>query len=531
MRKILVLLIALITGVAFLTFLYFSKLNNENNIKDLALQSATNNAAILVAFQNDKGFYQIIEGQDLIQQVLGNEKMALLRSLKDNIINDNILNNYFSDQQIYLSILPDEDKKLNFLITVQLQEDKNYHQFFNYLKSRKAVSKRTNQLFTINFSKDITFFVGVQDQVLTISTSRKLIDNAAVRLDKNPFTEYIKDNSLLNKNVLANLYINFNQAPLLLKNILAGKMNGELGLFEKQNSFASLNYNFSKEKILFNGNTELKASDNYLKLFEHIPAQTISITNLLPDNTANYSLYAYDNYKDWLQKLIAWQLNKEETTKVDALVKSVKNEFRVDLNSIFQPYVKNQFISFQLSTSEKLGAVALSNGEKVKQLLIDVSTDYSDEIKIFKSTDILYAFFGAPFKKFRRPYYTIIDNNLVFANNASTVQAFLSSYKDNRLLIELPQYQDALNQLSTTSNVSYYINIKNSAEIFRGNVLAPFYKHVRADSGLKNFDTFYYQMSADKNKFITNVLLNKYLKIEIPDSTINRLYQNQENAN
>ncbi|KQS38120.1 hypothetical protein [Pedobacter sp. Leaf194] len=522
MRKILVLVIALTTGVAFLAYLYFSKLNNENNAKDLALQSATNNAAIIFSFQNDKSFYQILEGQTLLQQVLGTEKLTLLESLKENIVNDNVLNSYFSEQQIYLSVLPDEEKKLNFLITVQLQEDKNYRQFFNYLKSRKAVSKETDQLFTINFSKNTTFFVGVQDQVLTISTSKKLIDDAAVRLDENPFTEYIKENSLLNKNVLANLYINFNQAPLLLKTILAGKINGELSLFEKQNSFASLNYNFSKEKILFNGNTELKAGDNYLKLFEQIPAQAISITNLLPDNTANYSLFAYDNYKNWLQKLVAWQLSKKETTKVDALLKSVKNEYRVDLNSIFQPYVKNQFISFQLGTSEKLGAIALSNGEKVKQLLIDVSADYNDEIKILKSSDILYAFFGEPFKKFRRPYYTIIDNNLVFANNASTVQSFLSSYKNNRLLIELPQYQDALNQLSTTSNVSYYINTKTSAEIFRGNVLTPFYKHLRADSGLKNFDTFYYQMSADKNKFITNVLLNKYLQAEIPDSTTNR---------
>jgi len=143
---------------------------------------------------------------------------------------------------------------------------------------------------------------------------------------------------------------------------------------------------------------------------------------------------------------------------------------------------------------------------------LDVSADYNDEIKIFKSSDILYNFFGEPFKKFGRPYYTIIDNNLVFANNASTVQAFLTSYKNNRLLIQTPKYINALNQISTSSNIGYYISTNNSSDIFRNNILLPFYKHLRADSGLKNFDTFYYQMSADKNKFITNMLLNKYLE-------------------
>ncbi|MCZ4222290.1 DUF3352 domain-containing protein [Pedobacter rhodius] len=522
MRKILVLVITLITGVAFLAYIYFSKLNNENDAKDLALQSATNNAAIIFAFQNDKSFYQIIEGQDLLQQVLGKEKLNLLKRLKENIIDDNILNSYFADQQVYLSVLPDEKNKLNFLITIQIQEEKNAKQFYDYLKTKKSFIKNKEDAYTIKLGDSIDFFVGVKDKVLTISTSKKLLSDAAIRLNENPFTAYIKENNLLNKSVLAHLYINFNQAPLLLKNILAGNINGELTVFNKQNSFASLNYNFSKERILFNGNTELKEGNNYLRLFENTPSQTINITNILPYNTANYSLFAYDNYTNWFKKLLVWQAQKKESVKTETIIKSIRNEYRVDLNLIFGTYVKNQFITFQLSTAEKLGAIALLNGEKVKQLLLDVSADYNEEIKIFKSQDILYSFFGEPFKKFRRPYYTIIDNNLVFANNASTLQSFLNSYKNNRLLINAAQYQDALNQLSTTSNIGFYINSKNSAELFRNSVLLPYYKHLRADSGLKSFDTFYYQMSADKNKFITNMLLNKYLKAEIPDSLTNR---------
>ena len=522
MKKILVLVIALITGVAFLTYLYFSKLNNENNIKDLALQSATNNAAIIFAFQNDRGFYQIMEGQDLIQQVLGGEKMTLLNSLKDNIINDKGLNSYFLNQQVYLSILPDDDKNLNFLITIQIREDKNFKHLYNYLKTKKTVLQMGDNIYSIKLTDSTNFFAGVQNQVLTLSTSKKLINDAALRLDVNPFTEYIRHNNLLNKNVLAQLYINFNQAPLLLKNLVTGNINGELTIFNNQNSFAVLNYNFSKEKILFNGNTELKAKDNYLKLFENLPAQVISITNILPDNTANYSLYAYDNYKNWLSTFAALQTAKKELKKAKDVINAVKNEYRVDLSTVFEPYVKNQFISFQLSTTEKLGAIALANGEKVKQLLLDVSAEYNEEIRIFKSSDILYTFFGEPFKKFRRPYYTIIDNNLVFANNASTIQSFLDSYKNNRLLIEVASYQDATNQLSTTSNIVYYVNTKNSSDIFRNNMLQPYYKHLRSDGGLKGFDTFYYQMSADKNKFITNMLLNKYIKAEVPDSATNR---------
>jgi hypothetical protein len=121
MKKIVILTSALFLGVAFMAYFYFSKLGTDNDAKDLALQSATNNAALVFSFQNDKGFYDIIEGQQLLQQVLGEEKMNLLKQLKTSIIDDNILNRYLKDQQIYISVLPDSNKTLNFLITLQIQ--------------------------------------------------------------------------------------------------------------------------------------------------------------------------------------------------------------------------------------------------------------------------------------------------------------------------------------------------------------------------------------------------------------------------
>ncbi|QIL42475.1 hypothetical protein G7074_26355 [Pedobacter sp. HDW13] len=522
MKKIVILTSALFLGVALMAYLYFSRLGIENNAKDLALQSATNNGALVFSFQNDKGFYNIMEGQELIQQVLGQDKMSLLTQLKTSIIDDNTLNRYIKDQQVYISVLPDTNKTLNFLITIQLSPEHDIKKFYDQLKSKAAISQNSKNIYSVKLNDNQSVFMGVQSQVITVSTSLKLIKDASIRLTENPFTEFIKENNHQIKNVLAHVYINFNQAPLLLKSIIAGNINGEIAVFDKQNSYAILNYNFSKEKILFNGNTQLKDPNNYLKLFENTPAQNTTIQNILPDNTANYVMYAFDDYAKWLGKLNNWQQQNKTAEQSSTVIKNIKDQYRVDLNTIFPVYTKNQFVTFQLSTTEKLGAIALSNGEKVRQLLLDVSADYNEDIKLFKSSDILVSYFGEPFKKFGKPYYTVIDNNLIVANNASTIQVFLNNYKNNRLLIQTPQYLDAINQISNTSNVNYYINTKNSSAIFRDNIQMPFYKHLRADSGLKSFDTFCYQLSADRDKFITNLLLNKYLKPEIPDSLSNR---------
>ncbi|WP_316798286.1 hypothetical protein [Pedobacter frigidisoli] len=522
MKKIIILVIALFLGIAFMAYYYFSKLNIENNAKDLALQSATNNAALVFSFKNDKSFYEIIGSQHILQQVLGTEKTMYLNILKESIVNDVTLNRFIQDQPVYVSILPDSNKTLNYLLTAQIRSDFKIEKLYDYLKLVRKISKKEGDLYVLKLNDSLDVYLGIQGEVITLSTSRNLVEDAAVRLIENPFTAYIKENSQISTNALLTLYINLNKAPLLLKNIIAGNLNGELSVFDKQNSFASLNYNFSKEKLLFNGSNQIEDRNNYLTLFENTPAQATSIQNILPENTANFTLYAFDNYQTWLKKLISIQSQNRDTKKVQATIQKIKNEYRIDLNAVFPAYTKNQFILFQLSTTEKLGAIALTNGEKVKQLLLDASADYSEDVKLFKASDMLFSYFGEPFKKFGRPYYTVIDNYLIVANNASTVQVFLNDYKNNRLLIQTPSYLDAMNQITSTSNVFYYINTKNSANLFRNSINLPFYRHLKADSGLKSFDTFCYQMSADRNKFATNLLLNKYLKPQIPDSLSNR---------
>ncbi|WP_443939554.1 hypothetical protein [Pedobacter sp. MW01-1-1] len=521
MKKITILLCGLILAIAIMTYLYFSKLNTDNQAKDLALQSATNNAALIFSFQNDKSFYQIIEGQNLLQQVIGKEKSVLLSQFKNALINNAKLNNFIKEQPIYISVLPDTLQQLNFLITVQINKENNAASFYKQFKSKLRKEPNESHIYTLKLNDSLGIYLKINEQVLTASTSLKLVKDAAIRLNDNPFTEYIKENSLFNKNVLANLYINFNQAPLLLKNILASNLTGELSILNHQNSFAAFNYNFSKERILFNGNTEFKSEDNYLKTFENTAPQSITINALLPDNTGNYALFAFDTYPNWQKKLAVWQKKHTETERIHALITEVKDQYRVDLDKIFPVYTKNQFVTFQLNTGEKLGAIALSNGEKVKQLLLDLSNEYTDEIRVLKTAGILNAYFGDPLKKFTRPSYIIVDNYLIIANNPSTLTSFLNSYRNNKLLIQSSEYLNTLNQLANKSTITYYINHKNSIDIFRNTILLPFYKQIRKEDGLRQFNSFYYQMCADKNKFITNILLNQYISIEVPNSSAN----------
>lgn len=511
MKRIYITLAILLIGMIGMAYLYFSNLKIETSVNDLSLNSATANSGIIFSFDNDKSFYEILAGQELFQYILGETKSKQLSALKNNLIDLPSIANLLNGQKIYISIQPTISDSIGFLISTQFKPDTKLKNLLNGLNNGKIKTNKIKDYYQLTFADSSICYIGIKGMLVIVSDNTTTIESGLKqekKTDQN-FINYIKANSRFNKNTLANLYIDFNKLPSLLKNVLNSNLNGELSLFSQQNSFAALSYNFSKEKLLFNGNTEIFDNNSYFKLFSNIPEQRLTINNIIPEKTANYIIYAITDYSSWYKELSNWMAAKKESEKISKSIANINKKYGLDLNEIFPKYFKGQLVTFQLQTGEKLGAIALSNGEKVNQLLLDLSTKYAPGISIFKEDGIPYAYFGEPFKKFERPFYTIIDNYLIMANNASSVESFLNSYKSNSVLTNDIDYQNFNNQLSSSATISFYVNNKNSNDIFGRNLKSTFYKQYKSKSGFKDFDGFSYQLSGDKGKFISNLLLHK----------------------
>lgn len=512
MRKIYITLVVLLIAMIGMAYLYFSNLQTENSANNLSLNAASADASIVFTFENDKSFYDILSGQDLLQHILGEKKSTQLKNLKDAFLAKEI-NPALLNQKVYIAILPGVKDSIDFLLTTQLKETVDQ---LNLLKEiqQKVKSTKVDDIYRLTFADTSFVYLGIKDKLITISNSDVAIKKSLqVQIkDNSTFANYITKNTPFTKNTLANLYFNFNKAPTLLKNMLNVNLVGELSLFNKQSSFASLTYNYSSEKLLFNGYTQINDEKNYYQLFTSNPEQKITINSILPDKTANYSYYSFSNYTSFRKNLVAWFGKNGESEKINNHFKKINETYRIDLEEDLSKFINSQFITFQLNSGEKFGAIDLSNGDKVNQVLLDLSAQYATDIRIFKDPDIPYSFFGEPFKKFERPFFTIIDNYLVMANNASSIQVFLNSYNNGRLLINSEDYTKFRDQISSSATICFYINNKNSNDIFGRNLKSPYFKHYQSKKGLNEFDAFCYQMSGDKDKFVTNILVYKKLK-------------------
>jgi uncharacterized protein (UPF0333 family) len=509
MKKIYLTLGILLLATIAMAYLYFSNQNTDKNGNDLSLHAVAKNCAIVFSFDNDKSFYEILSGQDLIQNLLGETKSKQLKNLKDQLIEKRQIFNEIDGQKTFIGISA-ENNEVNFVIATQLKASLNLQNLISAIDQKAVKFKKIGSTFELTFADSTRVFGGFKERLVLLSNNASTITSLfAMQQEDATFVAYIKENSRFNKNNLANLFINFNKMPSLLTNILANNLTGELGIFNKQDTYAAFNYNFSKERLLFNGNTTLNSSENFYGLFVNLQAQQLTIANILPEKTANYTIYGINNYLTWKDELNKWLAINKEDEKINSSMKAINEKYRLDLLQILPKYFKNQFVTFQLNTGEKFGAVELNDEGKVNQFLLDLSSEYAPDIRIFKESNIPFAFFGQPFKKFDRPFYTIIDNYLIMANNASSIQSFLNSYSSNKLLINDQDYISFSNQLSSSSTILFYVNNKNSNDIFGRNLKMPYYKQYQSKNGFKKYNAFCYQLSGDKGKFVSNLLLFK----------------------
>ncbi|HTM99453.1 MAG TPA: hypothetical protein VL088_11940 [Pedobacter sp.] len=518
MKKIIITIGILLIGMIGMAYLYFSKLKQSTNANDLSLNAISANAGIIYSFDHDKSFYEILSGQDLLQHLLGKTKSGQLKSIKDYLLNKPELADLLDGQKIYIGFIPGLVDKIDFLICTQTKQNVNLRQLLASSNVTAFKATPIKEYFKITFVDSSSIYVGVKDKLIAISNTteqvQKVLSNSTNKASD--FSQYIKANTGYNKNNLANLYLNFEAIPKFLKNILSNNGGGELSVLNQKNSYATLNYNFSAEKLLFNGTTQLATTNSYFKLFTDLPDQKIVIDDVLPQKTANYTAYAISNFTNWYVDLLKWLNEQKGNERILKTGENISKKYGLDLQKIFPTYFKNQFITFQLSTGEKFGGIALSNGDKVGQLLLDLSAEYAPDIKVFREANIPYIYFGEPFKKFEKPYYTIIDNYLVMANYASSIEVFLNSYRNNDLLIHDEGYQHFNDQLSSAT-ISFYVNNKNSNLIFGRNLKQPYYKQYQANDGFGMFEAFSYQLSGDKGKFLSNVLLSK--KVVLAEKT------------
>ncbi len=499
MKKIYFLISLLLAGIIGLAYLYFTSLDKDNSSNDYGLEVLSSHSGIIVAFDNDKSFFDIMAAQEVSNQLLGLEKSVFLQALLQ-YQQEKKIANILKSPRIYMAFQTVNTQDIALVLTGQLQDSTQL--------LKQLSSKSEKGVYKINLNDSTACFLQLKENTFLISDHAAALHQAKRSDGAKAFAQYIKKNSRFNNN-LAMVFINFNKIKQLAKPILKNTLKGNLKIFDQQDAFARLNYNYASDKLLLSGPLEINSNDNYYTLFNQQENKTFSLDQSFPKTTANYVLYQISEFDEWQKKLALWQDKMPFYKNKTADIKRINDKYRLELNKGLPKYFNHQFATMQLANGEKLALFDIKNGDKLAQSFLDLSSMYSPEIRIFKERNLLSYFFGQPLEDFSRPFYSIIDNLLIVANYPSSIQQFLNTYRKNEMLTSSSAYTYFKDQSSNTGAVLFYINLSNSKQLMQRELGPSWYKRYKANPGFVQFDTFAFTLSADGDKFSSNLFLLK----------------------
>lgn len=302
---------------------------------------------------------------------------------------------------------------------------------------------------------------------------------------------------------LVRVFVNYARLPQFMTIYLGGR-NEYMDMFSRSMTFAGLYFNTDKKRMEVKGYTLRKdTADPYVTALLNSGKHKMKAHEIMSGRTALYTNIGFDNPSKFVKELEN-ALAAHDTLLYDSYMASRKK-----MESLFGISMEENFLSwmsgeFALSQSEPglLGhepelilAIRAKNMDDARRNMefiekkikrrtpVRIKTvNYKDfEINYVEMKGFFRLFFGGLFDKFEKPYYTYVDDYVVFSNHASSLLSFVEDYEQKNLLKNNPGFKNALGYLNSASTVFLYMDVPKFYTQLRPMVNATTWSEIQSD--------------------------------------------------
>ena len=531
MKKIIFIISVLILSIIAVTSLYFKNLSTAENSSESVFKVIPTDASLIFEYKNENSFYEIFKDFSLFNDVLGKNQIEQLNALKKIFVDDTGFSDRFNGFNLFFSIHKGIKNESEILIIAPLSNNQNNEELIEKIKSKFKLASANDvkqPIYELVFNNQSKFYFMLYQSLMIGSFDKNLVNNSKNKIASGKdSTEFKIDfKSARNKNSIANLYINFSKLTDLLNNFSDRKNPEETFGLKSVKAFASLNINYKNDAFMFSGITSVDTtSKNYFNLFLSQQPGNNTLKDILAYDAASYNFFYVSDWNIFKSGLNVLFEDRKETLKMRAQLKNIDQRHSINIEKELTPVLGNEFGVMELASGDKIGLLKTKNTNRLSFLLSTISTENDEEIRHFDDSFLLYYFLGDPFKFFVRPYYAIIENHLVVANNTLALRRFLSNYRNQKFLDRTDKNINFQQYLSNEGNVFYFIHNSNAKGIIKSFLSQTALNNFKSDDfDWKNIYALSIQFSADKDKFFTNFYMNKIPKKQNFLPTVDSLF-------
>jgi len=548
-KKIIIPLVILVAIAAGL-FYVLRDLEPESTPASSALSAIPTSAALVYETKDIHQFWSKISQsnvmwQGLQQSTLFAELNAQGTQLDSLVQKTPVLEQLFGNKSTVVSAHMEGAGKFNFLLATAVPQSLQQADFEAAVRANMpegaTVNSRTyddNVLFDIktsNAGKSFTFvFI---DGLLLISPSGVLVEegvrhinSGASILENDSFSEVQKTAG--SSDIDGNLYINYAEFPKIVGTYLNVSTVKEVLPMIDFAEWTELDLTVNTSALSLEGFTYSgDSSGSYLSVFRNQDPQDLIFHEIAPMNTAvlleigveDFAAFQKDHIRQLEQKK---QLSRYTKTLGQAeadcgcgLTKGLSSWIGTNMGLIItEPLndaVNEQAYAVFLaddpieahSALQQLGAqVELEKG-------VAPSTETYKNY-VFTQLDIgsaLDRVFGNLFNPIETPWYTIIDDYVLYANSPAALRSFIVMMEKENTLDNDPNYNNFAKNLSSESNIYLYNSIARSPNLYKSYLSEEYASLI--DSNMivyRQFEGISFQLSKHKNGLYLNQVNLKY---------------------
>lgn len=256
--------------------------------------------------------------------------------------------------------------------------------------------------------------------------------------------------------------------------------NSITSLLSTDFDFSGFSFNIDGNNIFANGLTASKPTASpYIKAFLKSGKGTRSLSKIAPKNTASYTHFAFESFETFYDNFESIQKENIDEFKLFLDRKErVENYLKINFKPNVINWIDNEMALFQIPSninkSENDIAIVLKSksAEHAKTQLNFISEQIRKKSPVkFKALDykgftinflsvkgFFKAFIGNMFNAIDKPYYTIIDDYVIFSNTPNTLKNIINNYRDGATLANSENFKDFNKKLDNECSIFTYIN-------------------------------------------------------------------------
>ena len=522
MRNTIIVSVLLFIAVIVASVFYFGGLDSEKKEAVKPIAFLPSDTYLVASFVNDETTDNIFKDFEIFQAILGKQDLEQLNLLKQQLLRNKNLSTYLGGSDIFISLHPGKDQtEMLFSIPVVEEPEKEaMDQLLGQLSSQFKFGKSDSLGHTIySFQQilkdstqskisDSSFYMSYQSNIFFASYNKelllKVLDKKQEKLKESQIT-YFNEHS--NRNSPFTVYIPQQNLPAFFAAFKRNKAGDFLRQFIQLKGQTVWNINYKQDALMLSGESELEDKDSqYIALFANQRKTVQRLYNYFPSNTMMFVEYSFSDVNSWFSDLAKWQQDQDGAKQLSDQEAEIAKD-SPNLLADFKSVIAGDFAVLEQSNSDYLGFIAIKDSSKLEQILPELAETVGDSIYRFRHASMPYRYFGDGLKVFSRPYFVRVSDLIVLANQQSTLQEYLRTWKRKDLLIGGIGFKNYEQIQGNEANVTFFLNTKNASNFLINNLTNTYSRNFRnkEDYGYQEFYSWSLQLSGNAGNFISRL--------------------------